>query len=447
MIINIPMNEDIEKFFLERGCLVEEKAIEEINRRGGMDYVLKNEKRFDFSSPIIAVSNLPAVNEFSIVKEFHLDGYPGISESFVDMFRSRYQFLHARLNERSRNRFFLPVSKLKRENGTVFASGMVVEFNESKRGYRIVEMEDESTTIKVILPRTFKEVIIRDEVIGVSGQFSKDGTAIFAESIYRPEVSREQERKGSSVNVMVISDIHVGSKNFIEDSFLNMVDYVNSHGIAFVIMNGDLVDGIGVYPDQEADLAIEDINLQYKKLADLISRFNRNVKVILIPGNHDIVYPTEPQNPLPKEINALFPPNVISLSNPVWVEIGERIFLLYHGTSIFDFLEAIPGMTLNDTDKVMVEMLKRGHLAPEYGKNLSFIPLKKDYYLIDPVPDVLITGHVHSHSVTTYRGILAINASTFQEQTNYQRMMNFNPKPAIGTVVNTYDLSTTVVRF
>ncbi|MEM0135558.1 MAG: metallophosphoesterase, partial [Thermoplasmatales archaeon] len=278
-------------------------------------------------------------------------------------------------------------------------------------------------------------------------QFSKDGTAIFAENVYRPEVWKEPRTSNSSVKVMVISDIHVGSKNFLEDSFLDMIDYVNTQGISFVIMNGDLVDGIGVYPDQESDLAINDINLQYKKLANLTSKFNSNVRVVIIPGNHDIVYPTEPQNPLPKEINNLFHSNVTSLSNPVWIEIGGRIFLLYHGTSIFDFLESIPGTTMNDTDKIMIEMLKRGHLAPEYGKNLSFIPLKSDYYLIDPVPDVLVTGHVHSHSVTTHKGILAINASTFQEQTSYQRMMNFNPKPAIGTIVDTGDLSSILVKF
>ncbi|MCL5407920.1 MAG: metallophosphoesterase [Candidatus Thermoplasmatota archaeon] len=441
------MNGDIEKFFLEKGCLIEERAIEEIEKRGGMDYILKNEKKLDFSSPIFAMSDLPSVNEFSIIKEFHLDGYPGISESFVDIFKSRYSFLHAKLNERSKNHFFTPVSRLKRDNGSVFVSGMVVEYNESKKGYRILELEDENSSIKIILPKTYKDVVIRDEVIGVSGQYSRDGTAIFADGVYRPEVSKEPRIDASGVKVMVISDIHVGSKNFIEDSFLNMIDYVNTQGVSFLIMNGDLVDGIGVYPDQESDLAINDINLQYKKLADLISKISNKVRVIIIPGNHDIVYPMEPQNPLPKEINALFPSNVTSLSNPVWVEIGGRIFLLYHGTSIFDFLEAIPGTTLNDTDRVMIEMLKRGHLAPEYGKNLSFIPLRSDYYLIDPIPDVLVTGHVHNHSITTHRGILAINASTFQEQTNYQRMMNFNPKPGIGTVVDTSDLSYFPVKF
>ncbi len=441
------MNEDIEKFFLERGCLIEGKAIEEIERRGGLDYIRKNENRINFSSRVFAVSDLPSVNEFSIVKEFHLDGFPGISDNFIDLFKSRYNILHSRLNERSKNHFFTPVSKLRRDGGQVFASGIVSDYSESKKGYGILEIEDETSSIKVILPKTYKETIIKDEVIGVAGQFSKDGTAIFAENIYRPEASKEPGLSGTSVKVMVVSDIHVGSKNFLEDSFLSMVDYVNTQGISFVIMNGDLVDGIGVYPDQESDLAINDINLQYRKLADLTSRFNSNVRVIIIPGNHDIVYPTEPQNPLPREINSMFPSNVMSLSNPVWVEIGGRIFLLYHGTSIFDFLEAIPGTTMNDTDKIMIEMLKRGHLAPEYGKNLSFIPLKSDYYVIDPVPDVLITGHVHSHSVTTHKGILAINASTFQEQTNYQKMMNFNPKPAIGTVVDTRDLSSFLVKF
>ena len=441
------MNEDIEKFFLDKGCLIEEKAIEEIEKRGGLEYILKNEKKIDFSSPIFAISNLPSINEFSIIKEFHLDGFPGISDNFVDIFKSRYSFLHSKLNETSKNHFFTQISKLKKGNGPVFTSGIVSEYNESKRGYGIVEIEDDSTSIKVILPKSFKDIIIKDEVIGVSGQFSKDGTAIFAENVYRPEAWKETRESQTSLKVMIISDIHVGSKNFLEDSFLNMIDYVNSQGISFVIINGDLVDGIGVYPDQESDLAINDINLQYKKLAELTSKINSNVRVIIIPGNHDIVYPTEPQNPLPKEINTLFPSNVTSLSNPVWVEIGGRIFLLYHGTSIFDFLESIPGTTMNDTGKIMIEMLKRGHLAPEYGKNLSFIPLKSDYYLIDPVPDVLVTGHVHSHSITTHRGILAINASTFQEQTSYQRMMNFNPKPAIGTVVDTRDLSTVMVQF
>ncbi|MGC8574460.1 MAG: metallophosphoesterase [Thermoplasmata archaeon] len=441
------MIQDIEKFFLERGILVEERVIKEIEKRGGLVYLDKIQGKLNFQSPVFTFKDLPADNEFSIVKEFHLNGFPGISGSFVDIFQNRFNVLSKKIKSRSLSHHFVSIKKAKISGDNVDTIGLVVDSSVSKKGYKIIEIEDQEDSIKVILGQKFNDLVFHDEVIGVSGRISKDGTAIFAESIVRPELEKRKEIYENGQDVLVISDIHVGSKNFMNDNFMNLIDYVNNSNVSYIIMNGDLVDGIGVYPDQEKDLEIPDIIKQYKRLAELISKINGNIKVILIPGNHDMVYPTEPQNPLPREINELFPPNVISLSNPVWVEIGRRIFLLYHGTSIMDFVESMPGTSLNDSDKVMKEMLRRGHLAPIYGKNLSFIPLKEDYYVIDPVPDVFITGHIHDHSITSYRGILAVNASTFQEQTDYQKMMNFNPKPGIGTLINTSDLSYRLVKF
>jgi DNA polymerase II small subunit len=441
------MIQDIEKFFLERGILVEERVIKEIEKRGGLVYLEKVQSKLNFQSPVFTFKDLPVDNEFSIVKEFHLNGFPGISGSFVDIFQNRFNVLSKKIKSRSFSHHFVSIKKAKISGDNVDTIGLVVDSSVSKKGYKIIEIEDQDDSIKVILGQKFNDLVFHDEVIGVSGKISKDRTAIFAESIIRPDLEKRKEFYDTGLEVLVISDIHVGSRNFMNNNFMNLIDYVNNSNVSYIIMNGDLVDGIGVYPDQEKDLEIPDIIKQYKRLAELISKINRNIKVILIPGNHDMVYPTEPQNPLPKEINELFPPNVISLSNPVWVEIGRRIFLLYHGTSIMDFVESMPGTSLNDSDKVMKEMLKRGHLAPIYGKNLSFIPLKEDYYVIDPVPDVFITGHIHDHSITSYRGILAVNASTFQEQTDYQKMMNFNPKPGIGTLINTSDLSYRLVKF
>jgi len=441
------MIQDIEKFFLEKGILVEERVVKEIEKRGGLVYLEKVQSKLNFQSPVFTFKDLPVDNEFSIVKEFHLNGFPGISGSFVDIFQNRFNVLSKKIKSRSFSHHFVSIKKAKISGDNVDTIGLVVDSSVSKKGFKIIEIEDQDDSIKVILGQKFNDLVFHDEVIGVSGKISKDRTAIFAESIIRPDLEKRKEFYDTGLEVLVISDIHVGSRNFMNNNFMNLIDYVNNSNVSYIIMNGDLVDGIGVYPDQEKDLEIPDIIKQYKRLAELISKINRNIKVILIPGNHDMVYPTEPQNPLPKEINELFPPNVISLSNPVWVEIGRRIFLLYHGTSIMDFVESMPGTSLNDSDKVMKEMLKRGHLAPIYGKNLSFIPLKEDYYVIDPVPDVFITGHIHDHSITSYRGILAVNASTFQEQTDYQKMMNFNPKPGIGTLINTSDLSYRLVKF
>ncbi len=441
------MISDIEKFFTERGMLVEDKVIREIERRGGIKYLDGIKNRLNFNGAVFTFKDLPPDNEFSIVKEFHLNGFPGVSSTFVDIFQSRFNALSKRIKMKSVSHHFVSIKKAKMRDDVVDVIGLVIDSNVSKKGYKIIEIEDLEDNIKVILGQKFNDLIFQDEVIGVSGKISRDRTAMFADTIIRPELEKNKVTYDNGKKVLVVSDIHVGSKNFMSDSFLNFIDFVNNSNISYVIMNGDLVDGIGVYPDQENDLEIQDIVKQYKKLAELISKINDNIKVILIPGNHDMVYPTEPQNPLPKEINDLFPSNVISLSNPVWVEVGKRIFLLYHGTSIMDFVETMPGSSLNDSAIVMREMLKRGHMAPIYGKNLSFIPLREDYYVIDPIPDVFITGHIHDHSITSYKGILAVNASTFQFQTDYQKMMNFNPKPGIGTVIDTSDLSYEVVKF
>ena len=86
--------------------------------------------------------------------------------------------------------------------------------------------------------------------------------------------------------------------------------------------------------------------------------------------------------------------------------------------------------------EVMEAMLKRRHLAPIYGKKTPLAPEKKDYMVIDPVPDIFVTGHVHGAGHSEYRGVKLINASTWQSQTEFQKMHNFNPDPAILPLVH-----------
>ena len=41
--------------------------------------------------------------------------------------------------------------------------------------------------------------------------------------------------------------------------------------IKYLVINGDLIDGIGVYPKQKEDLVILDLFHQFKKASDLLS--------------------------------------------------------------------------------------------------------------------------------------------------------------------------------
>ena len=56
--------------------------------------------------------------------------------------------------------------------------------------------------------------------------------------------------------------------------------------------------------------------------------------------------------------------------------------------------------------------------------------------VIDPVPDVLHSGHVHTIDTLEYRGTLVINSGTWQAQTHFQANMGLDPTPSIFPIVN-----------
>ena len=81
-------------------------------------------------------------------------------------------------------------------------------------------------------------------------------------------------------------------------------------------------------------------------------------------------------------------------------------------------------------------MLQMRHLAPMYGDRTPLAPSARDGLILDPAPDILVTGHSHTYGVDRYRGVLLLNASTWQAETEYQRMRNIVPVPARAALVD-----------
>jgi DNA polymerase II small subunit len=211
--------------------------------------------------------------------------------------------------------------------------------------------------------------------------------------------------------------------------------------IRHVVIAGDLVDGIGIYPNQERDLAIGDIFEQYAELGRRLRDLPTRLNIVVVPGNHDAVCPAEPQPALPPEIRRYLPNNVRAVGNPSTFSLDGVIVEAYHGRSFDDLIPAIPGASYARPTEVMKRMLAMRHLAPIYGGRTPLAPLARDGLVVDPQPDILVTGHAHTYGVDQYRGILLLNASTWQAETEYQRMRNISPVPARAAVVNLEDFS------
>jgi DNA polymerase II small subunit len=207
------------------------------------------------------------------------------------------------------------------------------------------------------------------------------------------------------------------------------------------------VDGIGIYPHQERDLAIGDIVEQYAELGRRLRQLPPSLQMVAIPGNHDAVCPAEPQPGIPMELAVSLPPNVRLLGNPSTFALGGVVVEAYHGRSFDDLIPALPGASYSRPTEVMKAMLAMRHLAPIYGSRTPLAPLPRDGLVIDPAPDILVTGHSHTFGVDRSGGTLLLNASTWQATTEYQRMRNIEAVPARAAVIDLTNLAVSTLDF
>ncbi|MEK6988373.1 MAG: DNA-directed DNA polymerase II small subunit [Candidatus Thermoplasmatota archaeon] len=369
----------------------------------------------------------------------------GTLEDFTRYFRHRFTTLSRMLRSRRELGGAQEIAKARRSTREVRFIGMVADVRKTKNGHRILDLEDETDRISALLLADSPlagETGVSDEVLGVVGTVNDRGLVI-AQSLVRPDIPVARPFRGTSEHIRAafVSDIHVGSNTFLDEKWAKLTAWMASddevaRSLRYLVVSGDVVDGIGVYPRQDEDLAIDDIYGQYEDLAKKMAALPDHVTVVMIPGNHDAVRPAEPQPALPQPIQKLFDSNLIFAGNPSLVSLHGVKVLAYHGRSMDDFVSSIPGMNYHRPIDAMKEMLKMRHLAPIYGGKTPIAPEAEDHLIVEEVPDIFVTGHVHAVGVDAYRGVVLVNSSTWQAQTPYQKMRNIEPMAARMPIVD-----------
>ncbi len=374
--------------------------------------------------------------------------------AYQALFHSRFQALARMLRGRPSLPNLRPVKELRGTESPTSIVGMVREVRETpQRHHLILTLDDEAGSVDVLVPKGSpgsRLPFLPDEVVGVVLQFSREPRRIpRVAAVERPEVpaNRPIGRSPTPRRAIFLSDLHIGSRSFLSDSWAHLAEFLHGNGphpelaasIDHVVIAGDLVDGIGIYPRQERDLAISDVVEQYAELGRRLAQLPPHLTIVAVPGNHDAVCPAEPQPALSANLTKALGPNVRILANPSTFALDGAVIEAYHGRSFDDLIPALPGASYARPTEVMRRMLQMRHLAPIYGDRTPLAPLPRDGLVIDPVPDILVTGHAHTYGVDRYRGVLLLNASTWQAETEYQRMRNISPVPARAAIV---DLST-----
>ena len=360
-------------------------------------------------------------------------------DDFIKYFRSRLQKIRQIYIKNGIQA--IKISEVYTAQTEVKVIGIVTDIKERK-GIITFELEDEEANIKVVVTsedlKMRMQYITLDSIVCVVGKVWNE--KLYATDIVLPDIplDRKYNKGTEKIYALIISDTHIGSRLFLEASFKKMLNWIKDEDgnhreitdrIKYVIFVGDLIDGIGVYPEQEKELQIKDIYAQYRKASQLIDEIPDWIEIIVIPGNHDATRPTFPAPPIFRDYaEQLYEKsNIHMLSDPVLVSIHSVLFLISHGRSLDDLLTTLPNTTFNNPTRAMRGILKMRHLAPIYGQKTPIFPLKEDLLVIDDVPDVFITGHIHVLDYTVYRNTSLISCSAWQNVSTYQKMMGIIP--------------------
>ena len=378
---------------------------------------------------------------------------------FVTVFRDRYEKLSKQLRGRVNHR---PASAIGSMNGGTDAAmiGLVDDIRSTKNGHWIVELEDTTGTVAclVMKDREFAdrvEELLLDECVAIEGTLSDDGEIIFVDALYVPDVPRTYTPNTADrhVQAALVSDLHVGSQEFAADAWDRFASWLHTDeaaAVEYLLIAGDMVEGVGVYPDQDEELDIVDIYEQYEAFAERLKDVPGDMEIVMIPGKHDAVRLAEPQPGFDEELRELMSAHDARITgNPSLVTVEGVKVLMYHGVSLDEVIAELPESkaSYDEPHKAMYQLLKKRHVAPQFGGKTRLAPEEKDYLVMEAVPDVFHTGHVHKLGWGKYHNVLAVNSGCWQEQTDFQRSVNIDPEVGYAPILDLDSLDMTVRKF
>ena len=415
-------------------------------------------------------------NNVVVLKSFNLSGGKKTVQDFVKYYNSRYNMIKNILIQRPSLNNTVSINKLSYVKGKVSVIGLVFDKSITKNNNTLVTLEDPSGHVTCILSKNKQNLtnivgdVVFDEVIGVVGDFSNN--FLFVDNIYFPEIPINNNLKkcDDDVYVAFISDIHVGSQKFLKDEFNTFIEWLNGHygnntqkdiakKVKYLLIIGDTVAGVGVYPRQEEELEISDIKEQYKELANYLRLIRSDIKVVMCPGNHDATRVAEPQPPPVKDYapNLYEIKNLLLVTNPCLINIhssenfeGFNI-LMYHGASFHYYVDNVDRLRqekARDNPGIILKfLLQKRHLAPSHGSSLLIPDINNDFLVIDKIPDIIVSGDMHRSDVSRYNNVTLVNCSCWESKTDFQEKTGNNPDPCKVPIINLKTREIKIMRF
>mgnify|MGYP000273357264 CR=1 FL=1 len=319
----------------------------------------------------------------------------------------------------------------------VYVCGLVSERRTDRNVTRITLDEPTGSIETIVIDEDLQKTassLLMDQFVMEKIVASKSGGFIVKDIIMPDIPDHVPNRSKTETFALFVSDLHIGSKFFMEKEFSELISWLSSSDpiarkVRFVVIGGDVVDGIGIYPNQDKELVALDSSGQLDLVFEILDKIPKHIKVFIAPGNHDPGRRALPQPAIPAKYNPSLwgRKNFYMVGNPAMISLNGVKVLIFHGQSVDDIVKTTPGLSYDKPAKVMQYLLKARHLSPIYGAQTPIAPELEDHMVIDEVPDIFHAGHVHFVELDLYKGILIVNSGTWQQQTPFQAGVGIMP--------------------
>jgi len=369
-------------------------------------------------------------------------------DGFNALFASRFSKLKKIISSRPEAQLLKPIALVitTKSNSDMYVCGLISSRSSERKITKLV-VDDPTGSIECIVfdndLQKIADSLLIDQFVMLRIVVGKNGGFI-VKDVITPDISdRVSNRSESEVYAVFLSDLHIGSRYFMEDELNEFILWLSSpdpvaRKIRFILIAGDIVDGVGIYPNQDKELVHQTIEEQLKKTEELLSKIPQNIKVFISTGNHDPGRRALPQPALPEKYNSELwnRENFFMVGNPSVVSLNGVKIMMFHGQSIDDIVKTTPGLSYDKPVNVMKHLLQARHLSPIYGSLTPLAPELEDMMVIDEVPDIFHVGHIHIVDLDMYRGVLLLNSGTWQKQTPFQASVGITPTPGLAIIVN-----------
>ncbi|MEK6902305.1 MAG: metallophosphoesterase [archaeon] len=387
-------------------------------------------------------------------KILHHLNYSGSSDSkgkaldFLKLFQDKYTFLSGEL----KNRGYQPKSlgKVDRQ-GRDTEFDLIVMISEkklTKNGHVLMTVEDLEGHGKALIPASDEELVRKakrltdDDVIGIKVKLARTGELLIVKDFSWPDLPQRKPKTSEiDLGMIITSDIHIGSRLFLRDWWEKFIEWTNGKvgsekekervgKLKYLVIAGDNVDGIGVYPNHLPELEVKDIYEQYNQFQNYLLQLPEHLEIFITPGNHDPCRWHDPQPPVIKEfVPQLYgQKNIHFLPSPSWVEIEDQKTLIYHGSGLIGGMFAM-NIPPTKPEEVIKELLIKRDLMSVYGTKHPYAPEPRAYMLVRELPDVYIGGDNHHNGYAQYRGTTIINNGCWQTTSAYAASKGFINTP------------------